>query len=134
MTRLLTHSLNIPSDISLSKWTRALAKPTISRTISWDIGAFRRFEQSFCFRTSLECMGCSFWLFLKRLIFLTLTDVMRFFILCKRSPCRIVPRRFVQTISHGIGNARVMRFVIRYVDSEDEQDTAFECDSDCEWE
>ena len=37
-----------------NKWTRALVKPTISRTISWDIGAFRRFDQSFCLRISLE--------------------------------------------------------------------------------
>ena len=111
MTRLLTHTLNSPSDISLCKWTKALAKPTISKTISWDIGAFTRLEQSFCLTQSRKSMGFSFWWFLKRLTFLILTDVMRFFILYKRSECGVFLLRFVQIISYGIGNVRVMRFV-----------------------
>ena len=39
-----------------------------------------------------------------------LTDVMRFFILYKRSECGVFLLRFVQIISYGIGNVRVMRF------------------------
>ena len=42
----------------------------ISRTISWDIGAFPRLKQRYCLRKSLKSMKFSFWWSLKRLTFL----------------------------------------------------------------
>ena len=55
-------------------------------------------------------MEFSFWWFLNLLTFFILTDVMRFFILYKRSECGVFLPRLVQIISYGIGNVRVIRF------------------------
>ena len=76
-----------------------------------DIGAFPRLKQNCFLRKSLKSMEFSFWWFLKRLTFLMSTDVMRFFILYKRSECEAFLLRSVQIISFGIGNVCVMRFV-----------------------
>ena len=110
--------MNIKSTASFSLYfKRFLAKMrknqiSLDFIISWYIVVFRRFEQSICFRKLLIPMELAFWWSLKQPIFLTSTDAMHFFTLCKRCTCGVLPRTSVQIILSEIGTDYVMRFVI----------------------
>ena len=93
------------------KWVKALARPTISRTISWILRDFDGSNKPLLGGV-LKDMRFSFKFSPKRLTFWIEMDAMRFFILCKRSEFRVFPRRYVQSISCGIIIVLVMRFVI----------------------